>query len=456
MTVSGTVWSADATRWYFATNHEKGQVIAYTVDGQKNVLISSGVSNQYYLNWRLSADATLTYLFINNKGGLYRLTSTNAERLAAQSSKAEKLMNPERYWTLESESDAYIILSAWVRMPLADAVVVNLDTGTYDKLTDNIVGSGLITIRLSADGRYVRYLSRNPDQDSKRTKLIERELETGAERVLYTIEDDESPNFSVDRYGEHWLYQHYLGDVVHSTLITSDGKIEQTEQVMNMPNRQDQLVTDDGILSYSVFCKRDCTLTLQPYSGNSTVTLTLPTIGKYDYGISYSHRLDKDSWLVFVGQSPWLLWRDGSALAFHFSLEKQLQPFDQYISQDGRFILGVNENETGWRLWDNRQRKFILQSKPDEVLIKARIFYGESNFVVENGMHFILYRTSDGKVIDLPAAKGHYFEPLIDGRVLYFGTLPDSDSKSPGIYLYNPSDQQFKLLVEDVRPFPVQ
>jgi hypothetical protein len=453
-TLSGAVRAADA-KWRFAVKPTEGQLIAYTVEGEQKVLIEAEVGGQNYRGWRLTADSALAHLVIQDKGGLYRLTSTDVQPFTAKSAEAEQLLDAKRFWTQVSKAGSYIVLWSQQKVPLADALVVNVDAGTFEKLTDRVEGTFAQAPKLAADGRYVRYLSRNPEQDSKQTRLIEREIETGAERVLYTVEDELMPYFSVDRDGEHWLYQRLMKDGVQRALITPDGKIEQSNQAVNEPGSQMQLVTDDGILSYSPTCKQNCELTLQPYSGEPAVMLTLPANEK-GYSVSSLIPLDEDSWLIYSGPANWVLRRDGPAQALHFSPEKLLQPFEQLLSPDHRFILALNEDETGWQVWDNQQQKFALQSKPGDRLIYAMIYYGDGGFVVEDGKHFTLYRTGDGQVMDLPGAKGQYFESLADGRVLYFGTLPDTERQSPGIYLYNPADQQFTLLVEGGRPFPVQ
>jgi hypothetical protein len=453
-TLSGAVGAADAPQWYFAVKPAAGQLITYTVEGQQKVLIESGMYASSSAIWRLTSDSVLASFFVNDQGGLYRLTSADVQRFTAKSSDAEQLLDANHSWTLVSKAGPYVVLWSQQKVPLADALVVNVDAGTFEKLTDRVVGTRSQAPKLSADGRYVRYLSRDTSPDSKQTRLIERKLETGAERVLYTIDDDMLPYISVDQYGEHWLYQRLMKDGVQSTLITPDGKIEQSKQAVNEPGSQLQLVTSDGILSYSPMCKQNCPLKLQPYSGESATTLTLPANEK-GYGVSSLIRLDNDSWLVYSGPSNWVLRRDGSAQALHFSPEKLFQPVEQRLSPDRRFILALKEDETGWQVWDNQQQKFALESKPDDKPIYAMIFYGGGGFVVEDGLHFTLYRPGDGQVMDLPKAKGQYFEPLADGRVLYFG--PPVDAPEPlGIYLYNPADQQFTLLVEGGRPLRVQ
>ncbi len=67
---------AETQAWYFAITGG-GQVVAYTADGQTNMLIAGGVNQDAY-GWRLDAGTGMALLTVDGARGLYRLDSVAA------------------------------------------------------------------------------------------------------------------------------------------------------------------------------------------------------------------------------------------------------------------------------------------------------------------------------------------------------------------------------------------
>jgi hypothetical protein len=137
----------------------------------------------------------------------------------------------------------------------------------------------------------------------------------------------------------------------------------------------------------------------------------------------------------------------------YMNYQRILTPYSQTWSPDGRYLLALNDSDpVGYGVYDFIERRYVLADtlEPADFIT---ITYGEGGFVVSaNQERHLLYRYADSDKIDLPEARGVYFDVLADGDPVFMQT-EEAGGRGTSIFRYSPDDDAFALLVGDAQVF---
>jgi hypothetical protein len=438
--VSG-VSAQESSEWYLAWNTD-GVLMSLTPEGEVNTLIETGVSGENFRSWRMDDGSVLAVIsFGEGKGGgLFHLTQTVAQPISLPSN--ENLLALGDNWQLMARQGIYAVMVNADKFPSGAAIVANLDTNTATILDQQLSFFVPNSTVISGDGHYFRYVGR-ATPDSRTWTIREYKLDTGTERVIYTIEDDFAPTVAADQYGDHWLYVGRQG----ATFISHSGEAETIAETGE--NRQLRQLLGDHLATSPIACEANCTLEWKSLVDDTTQRFDLPPVDTVARILAPVH----DSQLLMMADDElWLLDSNDTYTALgRWSPQILITQPAQLLSPDGRWLLTLKDSEdtTGYQVWDLEGRKPLLENDPDRQFYILQVTYGAAGFVVaEDLKHFQYYRYSDGKIFDLEEQGGVFSKVLADGSLLYvqFG---ESEAHAKGTYHYDPDAQTFTLLIAD-------
>jgi hypothetical protein len=433
-----------AAIWFWAWQPETGSVVAYTADGQTNVLLESGLDAQNFNGWRIDDESALAVLTLEpDTRTLYRLTAD--ELLPVTFADPEQSLG-DGAWGLIARSGQYVALALVGRYPSGSAVVVNLETNRAAILPEEI----LFTPRqsgFSEDGRTFRYLGRDP-QNEKTWTIREYKLDTNTERAVYAIEDEFLPIISTSTHGDQWLYQH---DGITTSIDISGETVEILDGV-----RTSRQIFGDHLLSFPLACIEDCDLWWESLVDGQTLTFTF-SMGVDGFPNPIT-QVDDTHLLVSAGEGLWLLGTDGSTQQLGLWLPQTVvTPLDQVLSPDQRYLLVLDGADTSdYHVWDLQLNESVLTGDPERDYNILQIFYTGAGFIVaENTRYFQFYRYNDGRIFDLGEAGGIFFDSTGDSALLY-AHYRDSEERPRGIYRYDLENGEYLSLVQGALPLYVQ
>jgi hypothetical protein len=442
----------EAEKWYYAYQEDTGSIIAFTADGETNVLIDSGVTSVDYAR-RLDAQTAFASLTMPTGFGPVVLTPDQELILTPTFSPPDLYaMTPDedthRFYLLAYHAP-YLVLTTRVHFQGGTGLVANLETGEVELLGNYLIQTfPLPPVVISQDGQFLRYLRFNNEIDDQ-WSLIERTLATDEERVVYSAPEHASAQ--PFEFGERWLLlepDDEPGRIV--SILSIDGTREQVG-VSNAINRVIFGLIQNSIYETPTDCENGCSLTVTPLDGGVVQVFTAPP-GESAYRPVFQP--DADHLVVLdMGINVYsLLSMDDEPVSIgYLNVLRILTNNNFTISPDGRFLLVVNgDDPTEYGVYDFVAHDYALQESFEDTSIIS-ISYGEGGFVVsEDQERHQLYRYADSSLIPLPDGAGYYFDVLTNGDVL-FTQLEDTDERSSGLYRFSPEDDTFTLLVVDAR-----
>jgi hypothetical protein len=435
---------ANVTRWYWSWNPDSSALLSYTTEGDTNTLLEAGLDGSDFQAWRISENSALAVMKVDSdEPQFYEITSDDLLPLTFTN---PDFVMEDTHWGKVGQAGDYVVLVNDVQLPAGGALLVNLNTNTVTALPQAVAFLRYQS-RFSADGRYFRYLARDPEDDYLWT-IREYKLDTNTERVIYTVEDEFFPIMTSDTYGEQWLYQHNG----IATFVDVSGEV--TEVLDEMPTARQ--IVDDHLFSFVATCTEDCELTWMPLSEGTLLRFTLP---RMDDGFPTAiGQIDETHLLVFAGELFWLLESDGTAEAVGaWNIQRVVTPLMNVLSPNRRFLFALDDSDsTTYHVQDLQSGQTVLESDPEREYHILQIWYGDSGFIIgEDTQYFQFYRYSDGQIFDLGEPGGIFFDAPSDQAVLYV-QYRDADSRARGIYRYELESGEYVLLVEGVTPLVVQ
>jgi hypothetical protein len=431
--------------WFLAWGFE-GQLITYTPDGESTVLIPEGVSNDSFRAWRMDDDSVLALVELNDIDEtqvLYHVTQTSATPITVAAEAADWMLDSYRL-ELVANSATHALLVAGGNLPAGKALLVNLVDNSANLLAEQVMFMPVKAAAFSEDGLYLRYLRGEQDKDETWT-LRELKLETGEERVFYTVEGNAFPIMNTDLHGDVWLY--FYDNV--SYVISRSGDVEATEY--DAPeDRIIQRFIGDYRVSWPILCETDCVMEWQRMPDGEMLTFQLPDLSGGDIPNPVAPVGDDQLLIIPDSESLWLVSEDEPVYLGAWSPEKVVTAPNRIVSPDGRWLLVLNDAETAdeYRVADLQSGETVVEGDPEREFHILQVFYGDAGFIVsEDALYFQYYRTSDGKVFDLGEPGGVYWNVLADGTLL-FNHYRDEDM-ARGIYRYDPDTQDYTLLLEN-------
>lgn len=450
------------TAWYFAVG--EGQLVAYTVSGEVNVLLEAGVNNSIY-GWRLGPQSALVALA--EAEGLYyyyHLTPDTARLLTFDSEMDGLPQASVSAGKLAAYREPYAVLILSDRVP--SGLLVDMEAGLVTPLEYQMYyPMTMYSARFSADGQSLRYMGSTPDENQT-WMLQEHDLTSGKESTIHTLAPQAGkPYITTDTYGEQWIVS-VRGDAGYSDiLLGSDGSSEVLPRDQIMEGSTFTQLFKDDIIAF-VPCDSQCWMLLNPGTPNESSVFVVPRITARIEPVA---RIDDLTLLVKI-KSDYLLLEDESGKGFKPAVMLGYSALGQVIPTlgkelwSGRWLVTVDQptNPTMYRVWDSISKDFVLEGGPGEadVFWIAALTYGSGGVLVSERTlaegRAQLYRTVDGAVIELPPlVSGDYVDVLPDGTVLYYQFYDDKTLVS-GIHRYDPDTETYTLLVEGMKPIQLE
>jgi hypothetical protein len=449
--MSALAQNSQPEKWYFAFTTNTDEVIAFTAEGQTNSLLKS-ITLKPEGDERLSVDSALAILVSDDVKSLYYLQSDAAYRLTYAGEGTDPLENGKMFWRLIDTTSEYGIVRSLntgddyeTNEPI---LLADLNKRTYDILARN--RRVIPEWRFSSDGRYLRYVTKaNPDENT--WMLQQRKLESGDERTLHTfVLEDDYTFFSANQHGERWIARAGLKT---TTMWSLSGEIETIHESFDTANSREYF--NNGLLTYQHFCTGECTLNWQPET-ELPFNLTFPNSDEVSLYLNKVWQVDDSHLLVFADDNIWQLGADESAVLIGKDSGGDLIGIPDIVSPDSRWVL-VRDNQppegfsNRYRMWDNREHRYILDSTNPDVQ-SAWVIYGEGGFVVsEDHRRHTLYRYSDSVLLPLklPEVDLTAIDVLPDGTVLYASFV---ENDRANIFRYDSNTQSSTLVVADAFP----
>jgi hypothetical protein len=443
--------------WYFATawGDTNSALTAFTLDGESRVLFAEGVSPRPDGSWRLGPQLALAVLRVNDVPGLYQMTPDEARRLRPTFEAGN-----EEDWLPTFPISAYppyVVMAVTPRPPASPALLVNLETGTFDLLTGHADVLRAPPV-FSADGRYLRYVSwdfeANSDWQTAPWTLWERELATGSERPVHTL-TNANLSLAHDRYGEGWMNVSTDPDRKIQTYTYS--YLDGTQETLAEFNLSDQSslavyrLFDDHLLVFDPFCETACKMSFHPLAGGDLMQFVLP---EQDFAFGPLRWIDATRLLAAGQETIWLMNSDGTTQVLgYWSPMSVFVSRDAIASPDGRWVLVINdvEDPTHYSIVDTLTGTAVATG---EMEVGAMVWYRDGGFLATNNQmrNFMLYRDVDQTVVWLPEVeKGQYLDVQPDGMVLY-AQFVETDTRDPGLYRYDPAADTFTFLFDLMDP----
>lgn len=440
---AGWAKAQDAENWYFATNAD-GALLAYTPSGEVNTMIESGVANDGVFIQRIAPDAALGFLTVNDEKHIYYLTPDSAEIIESPVPLGDDT------WLIKSQSGNYLA-AAISQPPSSVGLVIDVNerrVQVLEGLVYTLVGRSIL---FSEDGVYARYISQDAQEQ---WSLRERKLETGADRVIYTLPIS-YPSVSSDTYGEHWMYvvNNEEQDTRDFTLIRNDG----TADVIRQEPRTSLMahtLFNEFLVSFSLQCEGDCALTLE--SMNSGEVLSFDAAPLNGAIPSLVTQTDENGLVVITDGQFWSLNTDGTTQSLgYWEAQYLFGSLKDLVSADGRYVVAMeNEHDIqSYHVWDTINNEAVMEMEHDELHFVISHFYERGFVVSEDGKYARFFRYSDGETIALPDHSGIYFAPVSDNSLLFYGRL--AEGEAVGIYRYDMDSGEFVTLIAGASPFNV-
>jgi hypothetical protein len=434
-----------AEEWFLALRVTEGDLVSFTPDGDVTTLIDGSVTGQEFRAWRMDDGSALAALVMADSGTvLVQVTADEATiiELPEEISSAEG--TPQLQLLAHQGNYAVIVDSGDV--PSGAALLIDLSADSATLLGDEVSFFPDNSAAFSEDGLYLRYLLRDPDNEETWT-IQDRKLETGAERVIYTIENAAFPFVSVDAFGENWLYR---GGMV-TTLIPQTGEAE-TIVFESLDEAIGQQFFDNFLVSQPLNCREGCMMELVPIGEVEALQLTIPNTGDLNIVKPLAWISESQLLVMIDAENLWLLSTDGTSqnLGVFSSMSVLIQP-DQILSPDERWLLTWKDADdiTSYQVWDLEQMQTVVEGNAEGELLFVQIWYGAGGFVVVEGLqYFQYYRSRDGQLFNLEADGGVYPVPLADGTLLY-NQYVANEEQAKGMYHYDPDTETYTLLVDD-------
>ena len=405
-------------RWYFAFNKDSGSLVAYNLDGLTNVLIEKGVTGMNAIGTRISDDAALLLLRVNEQFGLYRATPFQVTRLVGEDG---ILQVP-----LAITDGAAVMVNQYDRQPVYASL---FKEGRLTPLPQRVVGLTTVT-RFSQDGAFVRALG----TDENGGFVLWNFDTTSGEASAVLAFGADMPLLRPDGYGERWMQRQTLADGQASyRIIHLDGTIEELGAFDESQVAGSFYMLGDELVAYPPVCEDTCSFEVRSsaprsFQADSATFRSLPVAA-----------LSTDSLLLLNRDDAFYIARQNAAPQFVGSFTRdRFHVFSasfQAVSPDRRWLMVVDDREKPTRhdLVDLTTQDIVASydfSKPPAYL--KQVLYGDGliAFKLNNGAHdFVLY-DADGAPTVIHQPRGEnirvYFELLPGQQALYRAANPYS------------------------------
>lgn len=442
-----------ASEWRYAFNPESQELMAYSLDGDMNI-IADDLPERVppYLNVSLGDYGGLVGYIdrVNDKTIIYHVTPRRADVLDLDS---------DLRWYPVTQTERYVVLhGAHDSDEFGPIVLFDAKTGQLHDLQGGTRWSDQQwCCGFSADGSTLRYLSL-ATSDASAWSIIERNLETGEERDFFAPGLDFSDEFfeilaRTDVHGERWFWR-----IQGTNLVQPDG----TNEVLNAESEPPigYSFVDDYLVE-SPACESDCVITVIPLEGDSVSLqigeLFIDDLRRIDETQFLTTDRDANFWLLGVNVPPQLIGVGDSSTS---TINSQ--------SPDGRWLtLTDNRDEpTKVFIWDTTRQEAVFEIAADagENIGVSRVYYSPNGEIItltgQSDQNVVVFNYETGESSTLPDVENEsrrYFELLPDGSVL-LNRRENETRTELGIWIYDPADDTMSQVMPEGRwqPFNIQ
>jgi hypothetical protein len=434
------VAQAPETQWFYGLDAGYFEVFAYTLDGQKNIVWS--VTGSFSPFFQFPDQSLLVFItYWDDTVGFIHLSPTGSQPID---------FDTNREWQPIAQTERYGLI-ATTPFP-EDMVIYDSQTRTFERLPRNF-DSRNTNARFSADGAYLRYYN-DPEEMGHRWSIMERHLESGEERIVFSVDQDTSKIAYVrpvpDEYGDRWIWtwSESETDIRQTDLIHIDGSvstlIDSTTEASAFFSMQDHQLVESP-----VNCADECILTIHRLD-ETPITVQSSFLEMDSLNI-----IDDTGVLAGRDGHFWLLTKDAPPQYLGFKPSHYPSMSFQTVSPDYQWItlLGREEDPVSILIWDlaNRRLAARFEHADGQDINLETIYYRPNGLVFETYAPYTAlwfdYQTAQLTPLPYPDEEyRHYFELLPDNTFLLFTMQRNGEPGLREAYgLYDPATDTLSL-----------
>ncbi|MBA3872949.1 MAG: hypothetical protein H0X30_27775 [Anaerolineae bacterium] len=450
-----------AAKWYWAYIEKNQQVISYNVSGNVHVLLEGvGPSNLY----RIDDDTAVVMIWRTHQFSAYVLTSDNAylvSELYSGEFPDDPLAHPAGVQALAL---MYPYMLIW-NFDYSSHFIFNRETHTVEKLNLD----RWETVRVSADGRYLRYFIDDEKGNNLKLhwRLVEYDVVKAVARTIFERKEDKPAEADSiyegckpDTHGEKWFCEQSIGiypanggmPLSKRQIIHIDGHTEDIEnnQYLKVSASGDWFIlTSDNYYNH---CDKTCTFKITNYSTGHTQTYSVSQMAppqEVDFNLFYSEVLD-DGHLLLVGS-----FQTGSA---NYLLQDKTKLIYLGVTPCCDFVHMSNDGR--WRIiYDVRKPKqpstILVDMKLGRIILREDglidlLGFAEGGIAL-GGLEFYSYEIDRLFTVKDGVIPGLVVDVLPNRIAIGANPKDIADQNEVGIYMTSQETGK-KLLVKDAEP----
>ena len=274
-------------QWFYAEDEDNNQIVAYNRDGEVVTVLELSDDTTRQGGWRIDTQTLLA--IIEDATGEMSMVILSPDGAQPISFSFDYVPQVVAY-----HYPYAVLMPTEPTREATLAVLVNVEAATATPLGSDVapIFEASPCCRFSEDGASLRYIAKiqldENDVDAAIFEFRERDLATGEERDIYSVESvkaDNGPQVSrwqPDLVGNRWLLltsERNDGNILRTTwMITLDGSAELLDEARS----DDEIVPiygfwGDSMWITDVICQGGCTLDVYDEQGNEIISVQVQT-----------------------------------------------------------------------------------------------------------------------------------------------------------------------------------
>lgn len=425
-TVSTSTAQEAAVRWYYAFNVDDGSLVAYSLAGETQLLLESGVTGINVIGTRISEDEALLLLRVDEEFGLYHATSEEITLLVGEDGILQvPLATTEGAAVMVNEYAGRAVYAALFR----DGVLTRLP---------NLMFGVRAYARFSQDGRFFRYVGLD---ETDNIALWQYDTTTGENDKVFDFGVD-TPILRVDTYGERWMQRSVVAEGQAAyRIIDLKGDVEELGTYDESQSAGTFHVMGDELVVYPETCESSCSFQLraadqtQRYSADAATFHSLP-VARLTPETLLMLSLDDQFYAVSMDEPPRFI---GAFTRDDFHV---FSASFQAVSPNQRWLMTVDDGDTPTthQVHNLTTGEIIATYNYGTGTYLREVNYGDDVVALklnDNSYDFLLYAPDDAETYEIVhQSRGDnirvYFTLLPGHQALYRAADPFT-----GIYLHD-------------------
>lgn len=256
------------TEWFYITDYDQFSFLSYSLDGETNILHDNA-----------NVLVPIPYFIFPDSSALMSLRDFSAGIeffIAATPSGFVSLdFDIALEWTPLLQTERFGVLTNGefiTRGLLYDSV-----THTFEYVATEDFDA-VEALRFSADGKYLRYALYESANIHRFKSIVELNLETGEERVIFSLDRETTRAYLIptpDEFGDRWLWawDDPENEIRQMGIIHTNGTMDVLSDGLSPSNTQYSM-QDHQLLETPLDCATACTITLHRTTGDPIIVQT--------------------------------------------------------------------------------------------------------------------------------------------------------------------------------------